>query len=208
MDNLADGVLVVDGRDVIVDANPSLEGIFGRRLSQLAGRPIAAALESWDELASAVRSRRRAELEITSESGESVRSFSVLLSPFSRRKGRYGGQIICFRDVTRRKGAERDRERLIRDLRKALAEVKTLRGLLPICSSCRRIRDEEGNWKSVETYIRDNFEADFSHSICPDCARRLYAQYLEDPEDGAEDAMTDGETERTERPERNERSTG
>ncbi len=62
----------------------------------------------------------------------------------------------------------------------ALAEVKRLSGLLPICSSCKKIRNDEGYWQQIELYIRDHSEADFSHGICPDCARRLYGALLDE----------------------------
>lgn len=55
----------------------------------------------------------------------------------------------------------------------ALERVKTLRGLLPICAWCKRIRDDQGYWEQVETYVRDNTEADFTHSICPECLERV-----------------------------------
>ena len=60
------------------------------------------------------------------------------------------------------------------DLRNALAEVKKLSGFLPICSSCKKIRNDEGYWQQIEAYIRDHSEAEFSHSICPDCLDKLY----------------------------------
>ena len=59
-------------------------------------------------------------------------------------------------------------------LEKSLAEVKTLSGFLPICSSCKKIRDDKGYWKQIETYIGDHSDAQFSHGVCPDCAQRLY----------------------------------
>jgi AmiR/NasT family two-component response regulator len=64
--------------------------------------------------------------------------------------------------------------RLNAELQDALALVKVLRGLLPICASCKKIRDDQGYWHQVEVYIRDHSEARFSHGICPDCARKLY----------------------------------
>ena len=71
--------------------------------------------------------------------------------------------------------AARERELLIARLQKALDEVKTLRGLLPICASCKRIRvDDNATWQQIEEYIANHSEADFTHGICPDCARRLY----------------------------------
>jgi len=61
-------------------------------------------------------------------------------------------------------------------LEKALAEVKTLRGILPICSFCKKIRDDEGYWNQVEVYVRERSDADFSHSICPDCLKEHYPE--------------------------------
>jgi AmiR/NasT family two-component response regulator len=65
------------------------------------------------------------------------------------------------------------------ELQEALAKVKTLSGLLPICASCKKIRDDQGYWHQVEVYIRDHSEADFSHGICPDCKKKLYPGYNE-----------------------------
>ena len=67
---------------------------------------------------------------------------------------------------------------MIAKLRQALKEVKTLRGFLPICASCKKVRDDRGYWNQIETYLRAHSKAKFSHSICPECARRLYP-YLE-----------------------------
>jgi phosphoserine phosphatase RsbU/P len=64
------------------------------------------------------------------------------------------------------------------DLRKALKEVKTLSGLLPICACCKMIRNDEGYWQEIEAYISDHSEAEFSHGICPDCAAQLYPDLI------------------------------
>lgn len=74
----------------------------------------------------------------------------------------------------RRRWVERQREQLIGDLELALAKIKTLRGLLPICSSCKSIRDDKGCWNQLETYIGDHSEAEFSHGVCPQCLEKLY----------------------------------
>jgi hypothetical protein len=77
-------------------------------------------------------------------------------------------------EISERKRVEGERERLVRDLQEALAEVKTLSGLLPICASCKKIRDDKGYWRQIEIYIRDHSEAEFSHSICPECVKKMY----------------------------------
>ena len=65
------------------------------------------------------------------------------------------------------------------ELERALSEIKRLRGILPICAECKRIRDDAGYWHQVELYIREHSEAEFSHSICPDCMRKLYPEFME-----------------------------
>jgi DNA-binding response OmpR family regulator len=66
------------------------------------------------------------------------------------------------------------------ELREALSEVKTLSGLLPICSSCKKIRDDKGYWSQIESYIKKHSMAEFTHSICPECAKKLYPELFED----------------------------
>jgi two-component system NtrC family sensor kinase len=84
------------------------------------------------------------------------------------------------RDITERKKLEEERETLIKELQEALAKVKTLSGFIPICASCKKIRDDKGYWNQIETYIRDHSEAEFSHSICPDCMEKLYPDFAKD----------------------------
>lgn len=66
------------------------------------------------------------------------------------------------------------RDRLIKELREALAEIKTLSGLLPICAHCKKIRDDQGYWQQIEAYIQDHSDAKFSHGICRECAKKYY----------------------------------
>jgi len=72
------------------------------------------------------------------------------------------------------KQAEQERERLIRELQDALANIKTLSGLLPICFSCKQIRDDKGYWNQIDTYVLEHTDAEVTHSICPTCAQKLY----------------------------------
>jgi PAS domain S-box-containing protein len=83
----------------------------------------------------------------------------------------FGQQVIysVARDVTERKLADEEREKLLRELQAALAEVKTLQEILPICSYCRKIRNDDNYWDTVEGYISQHTNSRFSHSICPDC---------------------------------------
>jgi PAS domain S-box-containing protein len=85
--------------------------------------------------------------------------------------------LTIARNISERKQAEEERERLIVDLQEALGKVKILSGLLPICASCKRIRDDAGYWTQVEVYIRDHTDVQFSHGICPECAKKLYPDF-------------------------------
>ena len=96
------------------------------------------------------------------------------------------GQIVCdekgeieyisgvFFDITEHKRTEEEREKLVKELQESLKEIKTLRGILPLCSFCKKIRDDKGYWEQVDVYIHKHLQADISHSICPDCAKEHY----------------------------------
>jgi len=77
-------------------------------------------------------------------------------------------------EIEERKRTEAEKEKLIGELQETVAKVKTLSGMLPICASCKKIRDDKGYWTQIESYIRDHSEAEFSHSLCPECMKRLY----------------------------------
>jgi PAS domain S-box-containing protein len=98
--------------------------------------------------------------------------------PLRDEKGQTIGLVGIGRDITERKKAETERERLIAELQDALADVKLLSGLVPICANCKKIRDDQGYWTQIESYIQDRSDAKFSHSICPDCAQILYPEYI------------------------------
>jgi len=84
--------------------------------------------------------------------------------------------IESFVEITELKRAQRGREMLIKELQDKIAQIKTLSGLLPICSVCKKVRDDNGYWDQIEGYISKHSDLDFSHSICPDCARKLYPE--------------------------------
>jgi PAS domain S-box-containing protein len=94
--------------------------------------------------------------------------------PLRDTEGKIIGLVGISHDITERKRIEEEKDRLVSDLQKALSEVKTLRGFLPICSICKKIRDDKGYWNQIESYIRDHSDAEFSHGICPECAKKLY----------------------------------
>ena len=109
------------------------------------------------------------EFEFVRKNGETIRAIlSAVLEGEM-----LSGMIL---DITERKQAEEERERLILELRDALAKIKTLSGLLPICSWCKKIRNDGGYWQQIEAYIHDHSDAQFTHGICPDCVKKMYSE--------------------------------
>jgi PAS domain S-box-containing protein len=92
-----------------------------------------------------------------------------------------GSRILrgFMRDITRRKLAEDQRELYIKDLQEALEKIKRLHGMLPICAWCKKIRDDQGYWKQVEVYFEEHSDAEFTHSICPDCKGKMEGELKE-----------------------------
>ncbi|MBU4036571.1 MAG: hypothetical protein KKA35_09100, partial [Proteobacteria bacterium] len=82
--------------------------------------------------------------------------------------------IGCLLDITERKKVEEQREELILELQNALNNIKTLKGLLPICSKCKKIRTDKGYWSQIEVYIQTHTDASFTHSMCPVCVKEMY----------------------------------
>ena len=91
--------------------------------------------------------------------------------------------VICTsKNITKRKLAEVALEEERDNLLKALKEIKTLSGMLPICASCKKIRDDKGYWNQLELYISEHSSAEFSHGICPECSEKLYSEFNAGPE--------------------------
>jgi PAS domain S-box-containing protein len=170
------GFIVVDALDRVIDINHAAR-FFSGTDSSVIGKKLADALPSLGDI-----SDRTAEARTLTMSSPRDRTltFEVSISPLAGRGGaRQTGRMLLLRDVTERKRAEEERERLVAELREALAKIKKLSGLLPICSSCKRIRDDHGYWHQVEHYMKDHAEVEFSHGLCPECMAKLY------PEPGA-----------------------
>lgn len=179
---MGEAVYVVDRDMTILYCNPAAEALTGHAASEIVGRLCSEIFCEASEFCQGKCPPRRAILhhesvlhrdaETRTRKGY-TRQTQLSVSPFFSR-GECVGAVIVLKDITDLKRAEHDRERLIGELRGALSEVKQLSGLLPICASCKKIRDDQGYWNQIEEYIRTHTEAEFSHSICPDCVRELY----------------------------------
>ncbi len=116
-----------------------------------------------------------AEIKTRTLSGE-VRTVGLRLVVPPSADGSWAGVVVSLLDITERKKAEEERETLVAELRGSLAKIKTLSGLLPICASCKRIRDDQGYWSQVEHYLSEHTAAQFSHGLCPECLQKLYPE--------------------------------
>jgi len=108
------------------------------------------------------------DLNITAQRKDgSQLSVDIKLAPYETQDGQF--VISMIRDITERRRIEEERGKLVSELQNALERVKTLSGMLPICASCKKIRDHEGYWKQIESYITEHSEAVFTHGICSEC---------------------------------------
>jgi PAS domain S-box-containing protein len=103
--------------------------------------------------------------------------FDLTVEPLHDHKGNCVGLTCAATDITQLKLGALEQKRLIAELQEALDMVKLLSGLLSICASCKRIKDERGEWQQMESYIQSHSEATFTHGVCPDCLRKLYPGY-------------------------------
>ena len=118
-------------------------------------------------------------VEYKSKSKDGRELYAILNMTFNYKDGKPEGAVIVAHDVTERKRVEEEREKLIHSLQDALANIRRLHGLLPICASCKKIRDDEGYWNQLEIYIQEHSEVEFTHGICPECMKQLYGDFLE-----------------------------
>jgi len=176
--------VVLDATDRVLDVNPSARAMLGIE-SSVVGMPAAQALGALGgKLAEVGRSPgAHVELELP---GANPRHCELRVSPLVDRLGRPAGRLLLIRDVTERRKIELEREKLIGELRDAIADIRTLRGLLPICASCKKIRGDGGYWQNLEQYVTAHSEAQFSHGLCPDCMKKLYPEFIDqDPGEGS-----------------------
>ena len=113
----------------------------------------------------------RQSVEIKAQDGRWV---IITVDPIFDEAGKIVKAVHILRDIAARKKVQLEREQLILDLQKANAKVDTLSGLIPICAVCKKIRDDKGYWNQLEKFIKRHANVDFSHGICPECAKEQY----------------------------------
>jgi PAS domain S-box-containing protein len=171
-----------DGR--IFAANPAACRIFGRSEEDICRVGRAGVIDMTDaRLPAALEQRARTGMfkgELTFLRKDGTLFPGELSTALFRDRNGLVKTSMIIRDITDRKRAEYEREQLIEALQEALANIKTLSGMLPICASCKKIRDDSGYWSQIEAYVQAHSDAVFSHGICPDCTRQLYGDFFEE----------------------------
>ncbi|MDF1563159.1 MAG: PAS domain S-box protein [Deltaproteobacteria bacterium] len=174
------GKVVCDAEGNAILANEAIGKIVGGSREQILAQNYHE-LESWRasgltqaaDQAMASGQSTSIKLSLTSSFGRELTG-NALFQPLVFEGETY---LLCiFDDLSELKKAEDERERLIGQLTKAIEEIKSLRGILPLCSFCKKVRDDQGYWQQVDVYIRDHLLADISHSICPECVKKHYPE--------------------------------
>jgi PAS domain S-box-containing protein len=185
-----DAILMMGPDGGISYWNPMAEKVFGYTRQEALGQNLhdflapkryheahRAAIGGFKKTGQGSAVGKTIELEAVRKGGEEI-VIALSLSAVQIR-GEWNA-IGIVRDITESKRMHAEREAMIAELQKALAEVKTLSGFIPICSHCKKIRDDKGFWESVEKYVGQRSKAQFSHGVCPDCAKKFYGEYFQD----------------------------
>jgi len=181
--NIGVGVLYSQARNILW-ANPSLLRMFGYASEEIQGRDTELLYpdrETYEKIgregyaAMAEGTVFKTETRMRRKDGSAL--WCHLVGQAVEGDDLKNGSIWLFEDFTAHRQLEEERERLIGELQDALAKVKQLSGFIPICASCKKIRDDAGYWQQLEVYIRDHSEAEFSHGMCPDCGKKWYGEH-------------------------------
>ena len=193
VDSMTEAVIGTDQNGVITSWNAGAQRLYGHSETEAVGKPIELVVppELHEETRRLLDGVRKGEPLSEFETTLRLRRDGSLVdvsSAFSAVKDENGqiiGVAILALDITARKKAEAEHKKMIRELNETLSQVRRLHGLLPICAACKKIRDERGQWHSIESYITGHSQAEFSHSICPTCAQTLYPGFVDPVESPA-----------------------
>jgi len=181
-DTISDFVSVHDNKMKLVKVNKALTDFFGKKPEELLGKYCYEVLHGrnspWIDCPHIAATKQNKTVTFEVDDKNIGIPLLVTCSPLFHDDGSLLGSVHVARDISEQKKATELREKLIKQLEDSLAKVKLLSGFIPICASCKNIRDDKGYWKQVEEYIRDHSEAEFSHSICPTCAKKLYPDLM------------------------------
>jgi PAS domain S-box-containing protein len=169
---------------VITSWNKAAEVLYGYSAAEAIGQPTSLLTppDAPDEVPNILKKIGQNERIVHYETirirkdGQKI-NIALSVSPLRNDMGEIIGASTIARDITERERMRKEREELIIELQEALGKVNVLKGLLPICAWCKKIRDDSGYWQQIEAYIRDHSEADFTHGICPACAQKAREKF-------------------------------
>lgn len=182
IETISEALIIVDREWRIASHNYALVSLseYGER--ELAGKDVrelfpGAVLAAPAEKSDSGEGHAVGRIEgcLVSRSGKKM-SMDVSVSELHEPDGERAGYVLVARDVSEKKKAEAEKEKLIDELRDALDNVKTLSGLIPICARCKKVRDDQGLWNQIESYVSQHSDALFTHGVCPDCMHELYGK--------------------------------
>ena len=183
-DVMSDFVSVHDNDLRFVKVNKSLANILKKKPEELIGKHcyevIHNSQEPWPTCPHLKAIEKQGVVTEEIEDPFLEKTLLVTCSPVFDKKGVVIGSVHVARDVTSQKLAEKEREALVKKLQTTLDEIKILKGILPFCSYCKKIRDDKGYWEQVDVYIHKYSDADISHGICPECLKEHYPDLYED----------------------------
>ena len=181
-----DMIYIVNRNDIVEYVNTSAAELFNRRPEEIVGKIRTSlflpnvSIGQQRSLQSVFETGVPKHVESKAAYNEQVIWLSTWLVPMRDDAGQITAVMGVSRDITNRKWLEEDKQKLLHKLQEALSQVKTLSGLLPICSVCKKIRDDNGYWQQVENYIQRHTDATFTHGVCPDCFPKLYPDFDSD----------------------------
>jgi PAS domain S-box-containing protein len=173
-------MVIADPNGAFLKINPSCTEILGYSDTELLARPFIDFVHPDDKQSTLDEMARQQQIgsSMNFENRYLCKDGSLRwLSWRAMFDKKEGITFATARDMTARKLAEEEREHLISELQKMIAEVKVLQGIIPICSVCKKVRDDAGSWSQMEAYISNHSEAEFSHGYCPECTKKAMEEF-------------------------------
>ena len=180
IESMNDALIILDVSGTIRKANSSAKAMFKHKYDHIIKRSFREIINTMSKTA---KLKSNADLlslddkDFHFHRDEIHETYKMSITPHYTDKV-LTAYVIIFHDITARRMIEMEKESAIIELQHAITQIKTLEGILPVCASCKKIRDDDGEWEQMESYMAKHSKAQFSHSICPDCSSTLYPEYF------------------------------